>query len=235
MLSDDLQPKLSRRGQAIRHGADLLHEGGPSALTSVAVAARMGITQSAVYRHVSDMDELSALAAEVVVSEMMVVVNTILLDPTIDWDQSDDIGHMCRSLIDSLGDNGRSFAVIDQWRFVDGPLGEGIRKVIAEGSELIATVLELRWRGDFGSEAKLPAKARSALARHASALQDDALAVARLARTNAHAFTPDELASMLHYRLLAGWSAFAIDINDLMGLEFPVIDLSRAVALADAR
>ena len=233
MTPDDLQPKLSRRDQAISHAADLLREGGPDALTSVAVAGRMGITQSAVYRHVRDMEELSALAAEVVVAEMARTLNEILLDPAVDWDETDDIGHLCGSLIDLMMNNERSFAIVDQWRFVEGALGAGIRKMIGDGCDMIAAILELRWREEFGGDAKLTTKERTAIADHGRVAYDDGVAVARLARSPGCPFGRDELADILKYRIMAGWSVFVIDMNDLTGLPFPAIDLTSGMA-ADA-
>lgn len=233
MTSDD-QPKLSRRGQAISHAADLLCEGGPDALTSVAVAGRMGITQSAVYRHVRDMEELSALAAEVVVSELVGNLNEILLDPTVDWEDIDAIGRLCLALIDLMTAK-RNFAIVDQWRFVDGPLGAGIRMAIDDGCKMIGSVLELRWRAEFGGDVKLAAKERTAIAAHGRAMFDDGHAVARLARSPGCPFTRDELADILQYRILGGWSAFVIDMNDLVGLPFPAIDLAEGMAVDSAR
>jgi AcrR family transcriptional regulator len=234
MRSDDPQPELSRRDQAIHHAAELLREGGPSALTSVAVAGRMGITQSAIYRHVTDMTELSALAAELVVSDVLTALDDMVQDPDMDWDHVDSVGQMCRSLVDSVDDNSRAFAVVDQWRFVDGPLGAGIRKLVAEGSDLIGSLLESRWREEFGGEefgdtVKLSAKGRSTIAVHARAIHEDGQAVTRLVRADDCPFTHEELANILRYRILAGWAAFVIDMNDLFELPFPVIDLAEGM------
>jgi|GEM_PF-775637 len=235
MTPDDVQPELSRRGQAISHAADLLREGGPDALTSVAVAGRMGISQSAVYRHVRDVEELSALAAEVVVSEMTRTLNEILLDPAVDSDEMDDVGHMCGALIDLMTANERSFAIVDQWRFVEGALGAGIRKMIGDNYDMIAAILEFRWREEFGGDAKLTTKERTAIAAHGRALHDDGCAVARLARSPGCPFGRSELADILQYRVIAGWSVFAIDMNDLVGLPFPTIDLTSGMAVDAAR
>ena len=235
MTPDDVQPELSRRGQAISHAADLLREGGPDALTSVAVAGRMGITQSAVYRHVRDMEELSALAAEVVVSEMARTLNEILLDPEVDWEAIGDVNRLCRALIDLMTANERSFAIVDQWRFVEGALGAGIRKMIGDGYDMIAAILEFRWREEFGGAAKLTTKERTAIEAHGRATYDDGYAVARLARSSGCPFTRDELADMLQYRIIAGWSVFVIDMNDLVGLPFPEIDLTEGMALDSTR
>ncbi len=173
--------KPTRRDQAIANAADLLREGGPTALTSVAVAERMGVTQSAVYRHVRNMDELAELAAESVVAELTRSLRDILVDPDTDWEDLGDIGRLCRDLVDSMIRNQRSFEVIANWRFVDGALGTGIRKVIGETCDLVALLLEARWRIEFGGEEPLTERDMAALRAHARAIHDDAHAVAHCA------------------------------------------------------
>ena len=229
-----IEPKPKRREQAIRHAADLLREGGPSALTSVAVAERMGITQSAVYRHISDMDELSSLAANVLVEELNGVLARALLDPNVDWEHADDVDRLCRALIDVAVANSRSFAVVDQWRFVGGSLGIGIEKIVEQGRDVVAVLLESRWRIRFGYEPKLRAAERVCLLHHAQAVHDDGHAIARLARSSP--FDPqlsiDEIADILKYRIIAGWSSFVIDMNERVGLPFPKIDLHQGIFVA---
>ena len=46
----------------------------------------MGVTQSAVYRHVRTMDELSSLAAGIVVAEVNQSLRDALFDPDLDWE-----------------------------------------------------------------------------------------------------------------------------------------------------
>ncbi len=233
MSQPAIEPKPKRREQAIRHAADLLREGGPSALTSVAVAERMGITQSAVYRHISDMDELSSLAATVLVEELYGVLENTLLDPGVDWKHTDDVDHLCRAVIDVAVAHSRSYAVVDQWRFVGGSLGIGIENMVEQGRDVVAILLESRWRIEFGHEPALRAAERVCLLRHAQAVYDDGYAIARLARSSP--FDPhlntDEIADILKYRILAGWSSFAIDMNERVGLPFPKIDLDRGIVV----
>jgi AcrR family transcriptional regulator len=220
----------TRREQAVAYAADLLREGGPRALTSVAVAERMGVTQSAVYRHVRNMDELSALAAETVVSELNRSLHDIILDPNIDWEDLGDVSRLCRDLVDAVVRNQRSFEVIARWRFVDGALGAGIRKVIDEGCDMIASLLEARWRIEFGHEAPLGEQDMASLRAHARAIHDDSHAVAHLAYSPT--LTPldlDDVATILQHRVIAGWASFVIDMNARVGLPFPQIDLSQSV------
>ena len=231
-------PEPTRRKQLIGHAADLLREGGPRALTSVAVAERMGITQSAVYRHVRNMEELSTLAAEVVVAELHRALHSTLFDPDVDWGNVDGIGRVCRTLVDGAVANQRSFEVVSRWRFVDGPLGAEIDKLIDESVHLVAALLELRWRTAFGHQGNLGRRDQAALRAHARAIYDDGSDVVRLAfGPGSDAASPssptldvDDVATILRHRLVGGWTAFAVDMNDRVGLPFPKIDLSRTTA-----
>jgi AcrR family transcriptional regulator len=216
---------LDRRNQAIQHGADLLRDGGPSALTSVAVAERMGITQPGVYRHIRDIDELKALASEVVVADINASLRQLLLSPRIDWDRIDDIRWLCRSLIDRMVAEQQAFSVVDRWRFDASDLGAGIRALLNEGRDLVAFLLESRWRIEWGYEGPLDHEQRTVLLTHAQLIHDDGLAAARLARTSDNDSLRDDLGDVLRYRLIAGWASFVIDMNDRVGLPFPTIEL----------
>lgn len=223
-------PKRTRRDEAIAHAADILRDGGPLALTSVAVAERMGVTQSAVYRHVRNMDEMSTLAAEVVVAELNQTLSDILFDPDMDWEEIADVSRLCRRLIDVMIDNQRSFEVVRRWRFVDGPLGAGISKVVDEGRDLVAVLLETRWRIEFGHEAPLGTRDRDAVRAHAQAIHDDTHAIANLAYSpSLPPLGLDDVAMILQHRIIGGWSAFVIDMNARVGLPFPEIDLQLGI------
>ncbi len=233
MTGIDEPARPTRREQAIGHATDLLREGGPHALTSVAVAERMGVTQSAVYRHIRNMDELSVLAAEAVVSELNDSLHDILFDSDMDWEDLVDVGRLCRALIDAVMRNQRSFEAIARWRFVDGALGEGIRTVIDEGCEAIASLLETRWRVEFGHDATLSERDVGALHAHARAIHDDGHAVAHLAYSSSLApLDLDDVATVLQHRMIAGWASFVIDLNARVGLPYPQIDLGHRT-LAD--
>jgi AcrR family transcriptional regulator len=223
-------PRRPRREEAIAHAADLLREGGPHALTSVAVAGRMGITQSAVYRHVRNMDELSSLAAGQVVDELNRSLHDILFDPNVDWEAIEDVGVLCHALVEQMALNHRSFDVVARWRFADGALGAGIRQVIEESCGLIAGLLEMRWRVEFGHQQPLGECEQAAVHAHACAILDDGHAVARLA--NSPALPPLDLADVaviLEHRIIGGWASFAIDMNERVGLPFPQIDLEQGI------
>jgi AcrR family transcriptional regulator len=227
MNSAARSPTLARRQQAIGHAADLLREGGPRALTSVAVAERMGVTQSAVYRHVRNMEELSTLGAEVIVAELEQSLRAIAVE--ISDGRDDDLDHLCRQLVERAVADRRSFEVVARWRHADGALGAGIRRVLDEGSGLIERLLEMRWRVAFGHEAPLDDLDRAALREHAQALHDDGHAVARLAGSTTLApLDLSDVATILHHRIIAGWVSLVIDMNERVGLPFPQIDLTEA-------
>ncbi len=204
----------SRREQLISHAADLLREGGPRALTSVAVAERMGVTQPAVYRHVRDMEELSALAADVVVADLNATARRLLLDSTIDWTDPGHVGAVCRDLVEQAVRNQGLFDMIARFRYSDGALGDGIRNVINADSMLIELLLETRWRDETGHTARLDARQRAALSAHAMAIHDDAHTVARLAYArSSKALRQHDVADILQQRAHAGWLAFSQDMT----------------------
>ena len=209
-----------RRAQAIAHAADLLREGGPTALTSVAVAERMGVSQSAVYRHIKNIDELTTLASQVVVTDLVAVLRSLLLSPSIEWQTPGAMSRMCRSLIDSMIDEAQTFATMDHWQFVDGDLGVGIRETMETGLGVVAIVLEGQYRQVVRHQAPFAAAERAAQDAHARLLYADGFAVARLARHD-DSVDRDTLADVLRHRLIAGWVVYLIDMNDRLGLEFP--------------
>ena len=61
---------VTQRDRAIEAATDLARRDGLGAITSVAVAQRLGVTQSAVYRHIRDVDELRTLAIHRLVGEV---------------------------------------------------------------------------------------------------------------------------------------------------------------------
>lgn len=209
-----------RRAQAIAHAADLLREGGPAALTSVAVAERMGVSQSAIYRHIKNIDELATLAGQVVAADLLSVLRSILLSPTIEWRQAGAVARMSRSLVDSMLDEAQTFATLDHWQFVDGALGVGIRNAIAEGWGVVAIVLEAQYREVVGHTAAFTAAERAVHDAHARLMFADGFAVARLARRTTEP-DRDALAGVLRHRLIAGWVTYLIDMNDRLGLRRP--------------
>lgn len=214
------RPRDERRAQAIAQAADLLRHGGPAALTSVAVAERMGVSQSAIYRHIKNIDELATLASKVVVDDLISVLRSILLAPDIEWREDGAMIRMCRSLIDSMIDQAQTFATIDHWQNVDGDLGVGIRNAIESGSGLVAIVLETQYRQVVRHHTAFPTAERAAHDAHARVLFADGFAVARLARSDS-GIDRDALADVLRYRIVAGWVTYLLDMNHRLGLKAP--------------
>ena len=76
---------MNRRQDVIDAAVALLREGGPSALTTVAVASRLGVTQSAIYRHVHNRDELATLASRQIVADLQAKMRGIMDNPDLSW------------------------------------------------------------------------------------------------------------------------------------------------------
>lgn len=220
----------SRREQLIAHAADLLRESGPAALTTVAVAKRLGVTQPAVYRHVNDVHELMELAAAAVADSLVASLHLVILDDQVDWEDISDVDVLCRQVVRLVVDNEESLQVVAHWRFAEGPLGDGIRRVVDESCSFIEELFESRWRIEFAGDHEMSDAERTALGFHARATYDDAIAVIQLA------FSPtlapldlDDVSTILKHRIIAGWAAFVIDLNERAGLPYPRIDLELGI------
>ena len=211
------RPRADRRAEAIGHGADLLREFGPNGLTSVAVADRMGLSQSAIYRHVRDMDELASLSSAAVVDGLNAELQSILLTPGIDWESLDDVARLCRQLVDGMARTRRSFEVVDRWRFATGELGSAIRDMVQQAVDLIAILLEARWRSEYGHTEPLSADARAAQRWHAQLIYDDSHAIARLVRGTPRRGGRAAVADLLRFRIIGEWFAYVIDLQDRIG------------------
>ena len=71
-------------------------KGGPDALTTVAVASRLGVTQSAIYRHVHNRDELATLASRQIVADLQAKMRGILDNPDLSWTNDGDTRSLLR-------------------------------------------------------------------------------------------------------------------------------------------
>ena len=216
-------PSSTRRREIIAHAADLLREGGPDALTSVAVAHRTGIAQSAVYRHVRNMEELAGLASAEVVGGLHRVFTEILRAPELEFHDRDDLSRLVTSILDAMASHALAFEVVDRWRFADGVLGEGIRGVVAEGREMVALVLEHQWRVVYGYTGELTDADRSAQRSHAALLHDDAHSVARIVRGPALPGGTATVARIAEIRVLMAWHAYVADMQRRTGGPAPEI------------
>lgn len=206
----------------ITEATSLLREAGPSALTSVNVAARLGVTQSAIYRHIRDMDELTTLASHAVVSELTSVMFGAVAAPETTWGDGTHVTHFAERLVGVMAEHASAFAVIDRWRYLDGDLGDGIRALLDAGAELIATELEAAWRGNFHFDGPIDAGTRAAQYVHAQLIIDDVVANGRNVRADTVS-QRRKATRMVSLRMFAGWCAYVQEMNHRLGVAVPLL------------
>lgn len=211
---------MGRRDDVISAATALLREQGPDALTSGNVAERLGVTQSAIYRHIVDMDELTRIASHTLVAELATVMVAAVASPDTTWGDGTHIIRFAGRLVDLMEQHGQAFATIDRWRDDDGELGEGLRNLLVFGRDLIAIELEKEWRDDFDYHDAFDNDVLAASRLHASLIIDDVIAVARWVRTSSNQLDVIRLLSM---RLFGGWCGYVLDVNRRLGLDTPVL------------
>ncbi len=214
---------MSRRDEIIQEAVAILHEDGPAALTSVNVAARIGVTQSAIYRHITDMEELIGIASGIVVSELTAVLNSLLLGPDVDLDELEGIAALSKKVVATMDVERQAFEVIDRWRFADGVLGDGIRLALASSRDLIVFVFESEWRKEYGYADPLRADHAAVQRAHAQIIVDDVVAVSRLVRDGMRA---DDVARLLQLRIVTSWTAYVVDMQTRLGRPLPNIEVA---------
>lgn len=206
----------------IAQATALLRESGPSAVTSVNVAARLGVTQSAIYRHIRDMDELNDLASYAVVSELNSVMMAALSAPETTWGDGTHIAKFAERVVGLMVDHQQGFAVIDRWRYLDGVLGAGIRSGLDTGAQLVAGELEIAWRREFSYDGDFDGATRAAQFAHAQLIIDDAVVVAR-GVGNGAAAQRRKVTRMLGLRFFAGWCGYVQEMNRRLGVATPLL------------
>jgi AcrR family transcriptional regulator len=214
---------MARRDDVLREAVALVRAGGPGALTSGNVAGALGLTQSAIYRHVRDMDELTALTSDVIVGELVTVVHQLLLDADIEWGDTGSFRLISVRLVETMAAQPQAFRVVDRWRFEPGELGLGIRRTLATAAAVAGDLLEQEWRAEAGWTAPLDDTNRAVLDAYAQLMQDEVIAVARLVGSHAGPEDRDEMTGLLEYRLLSGWYSLCVDLNDRLGLDKPLV------------
>ena len=198
----------------------LLRESGPTALTSVNVAARLGMTQSAIYRHVRDMDELTTVASHAVVNDLTTVMAGTLAAPETTWGDGTHLEHFANRLVPLISEHESAMRTIDRWQHVEGELGDGIRAMLDGGAQLIAGELESHWRHDFEYDTPFDESTRAAQLAHARLMIDDVIAVAR----SVHDAGPIQrrmVARTLGLRLFTGWCGYVLEMNTRTHLPIP--------------
>lgn len=200
----------------------LLRESGPSALTSVNVAARLGVTQSAIYRHVRDMDELTTIASHTVVSDLTAVMAAAVAAPETTWGDGTHLEHFAKRVVRLIGEHESAMRTIDRWQHVEGELGDGIRAMLDGGAQLIAGELESHWRVDFEYDVPFDDSTRVAQLVHARLVIDDVITIARSV-PGAGPLQRQMVARTLGLRLFAGWCGYVLEMNTRTNLPIPAL------------
>ncbi len=211
---------VSRRDDVIAAATDLLRESGPAELTSVNVAKRLGVTQSAIYRHIRDMDELTTLATHGIVGELSAVVMEAVASPDTTWGDGTHIAKFANRIVELMEAHPQALAEIDRWRYDDGPLGEGIREMLDVGAHLLASEFEKAWRIDFDFVAAFDETIIAVQLAHSRLEVDDVVAVTRTI-SGAGPEQRQQMARTLGLRLFAGWCGYVLDLNTRLGIRIP--------------
>ncbi len=209
---------MNRRQDVIDAAVAIIRESGPDALTTVAVASRLGVTQSAIYRHVHNRDELATLASRQIVAELQAKMSSIMDNPNLSWAKDGDTRVFCDGIVALMATEPKTFEVIDRWRYAEGSLGTGIRELLDRGRVGSASILEATWRALYGYAEPLDAGTRAALLVYAGLINDDVINIARLVRAGRFPGGRDAIARILELRLIAGFRAFMSDANRRLGL-----------------
>jgi AcrR family transcriptional regulator len=210
---------VNRRQDVIDAAVALLREGGPDALTTVAVAARLGVTQSAIYRHVRNVDELVSAASRQVVAELEDRLRTAILGVDMSWGEVGVTRQFSDLIVTVVAGDLKSFEIIERWRYAEGALGAGIRAMLRDGTDLCCTIIEAEWRSQFGHAKPLTAVLRTIQQTYGDLIADDVIRVARLVADGRFPGGRDSIARILELRLLGGYAAYASDMNRRLGLE----------------
>jgi len=214
---------MGRRQDVIDAAVTILLESGPAALTSSNVAAQLGITQPAIYRHIRDMDELTTLASQAVVADLTIAMMQVLDAPDTQWGDGTHFTRFANRIVELIATREHSFEVLDRWRFDDGELGVGIRTLLDVGRDAIAEVLEEQWRHNFDYHAPFDADATTAQLTHAQLIEDDVIIGVRVMRQSTGPDRDASAARLLSLRIFAGWYAYNHDLTRRCGLPTPAL------------
>lgn len=214
---------MNRRQDVVDAAVALIREGGPSALTTVAVAARLGVTQSAIYRHVNNVGELAAVASRVIIVELQAQMDAVVNNPELSWEHDGDAAIFSAGIVELMTSEPKPFELIDRWRYAEGDLGAGIRDLLDQACEGTASLMEAGWRTEYGFDGPLDKGAHGALMVYAALCNDDVISIARLARQDGFPGGTAAIARILELRIIAGYMAFVTDVNRRFGLP-PVIN-----------
>ncbi|MGB0112000.1 MAG: helix-turn-helix domain-containing protein [Ilumatobacteraceae bacterium] len=215
---------MNNRQDVIDAAIGLIRESGPAALTSGNVAARLGITQPAVYRHIDDMDELTTVASQAIVDELGQIMHDAVNAPETTWGEGTHFTQFAHRVVELMESTRHGFAVVDRWRFDDGELGVGIRNLLDLGSEMISAVLEDQWRHNVDHEQPFDDETKAIQMGHARVFLDDIIAVARVVRASPCPDVERNAVRLLSLRVFAGWYAYVHDMAHRFGVPAPELD-----------
>jgi len=216
---------MGRRDAVIAEATAILRESGPIALTSVNVAARLCVTQPAIYRHIRDMDELTTLASNAVIGELTQVMFEAVTVPETTWGDGTHVAQFAERLVGLIERHEQAFSTIDRWRYDGGELGHGIRTLLGASAQLLAGELETAWRADFDRHDPLTDSAQAAQLAHAKLILDDVIAIARSVHLNT-ASQRRQIARTFELRLFAGWCGYIQEMNSRHHRDLPLVGVT---------
>jgi len=211
---------MARKDDVVMVATELLREQGPASLTSIEVAARLGVTQPAIYRHVRDMHELTDLASHALVGELTSVLVAVVHSPETAWGDGSRLTVFAERLVRLIGEHQQAFAVIARWRYDHSELGHGIRTMLGVGRSLIAAELEHAWRADFGHGEPFDEVTVAAQLAHAELLIDDVVGISRSV-DGADGDRQRQISRTLSTRLFTGWCSYVLEMNTRLGIPVP--------------
>ena len=170
-----------KRSDLVDAAVELIRRDGPAAVTSVAVAAHVGLTQSALYHHVRDVEELRNAAIQRLVEELDASLEAAVISSGVGDGPTASTEDFCRRLIHAMREHGTAFELVDRFRFAAGPLGTGVREVLDRGLDFSSCMLEQQWVAMHPDDPR-PRGLRQLARLHAEFFQEDTLAAARVVR-----------------------------------------------------
>ena len=213
---------MGKRDVVIAEATAILRESGPTALTSVTVAARLCVTQPAIYRHIRDMDELTTLASNALIDELTLVMLEAVTVPETTWGDGTHVAQFAERLVGLIEQHEQAFSTIDRWRHDGSELGHGIRTLLGASAALVAGELETAWRADFDRHDQLSDSAQAAQLAHAKLILDDVMAIARSVHLNT-ASQRRQIARTFELRLFAGWCGYIQEMNSRHHCDLPLV------------
>ena len=186
-------------------------------LTTVAVASRLGVTQSAIYRHVHNVDELATVASRQVVAAMQERLRTAILGADMTWGRAGMVRKFADLIVDMVKSDSTSFEIVDRGGTPTARSAQGS----ARCSTWAASSAPPSSNPNGASGTATPSGSRRRCGGPAdplSLIQDDVFRLARLVSDGGYPGGNEAIARMLELRMLAGYMAYSSDLNRRLGL-----------------